>query len=82
MKFSKKLVIVIIVLISAFILAMMITYWCMGDVPEPLIAAVAAMATAEGGFLMLIKNTDTKHSDYEDFGQEDPEDNDKEENQE
>lgn len=78
MKFSKILVIVLVALVAAFVAAMTVTYWCMGDVPEPLITAVATMLTAEGGFLMLIKNSDTKHSFYQDFGQENPEEDEEE----
>ena len=61
MKFSKRIIVAILVLISLFVAVMTVTYWIMGDVPEALITAVATMVTAEGGFLMLIKNADTKH---------------------
>lgn len=61
MKFSKTIIVTLLILIVIFVSVMTITYWIMGDVPEPLITAVAAMVTAEGGFLMLIKNVDTKH---------------------
>lgn len=65
MRFSKRIIITMLVLIVLFVSAMTVTYWVMGDVPEPLITAVAAMVTAEGGFLMLIKNVDTKHKKEE-----------------
>lgn len=69
MKFSKCIVIILLILIVLFVSTMTVTYWVMGDVPEPLITAVAAMVTAEGGFLMLIKNVDTKHKN-DDFDNE------------
>ncbi len=65
MKFSKRIIIAIFVLVALFVAVMTVTYWIMRDVPEPLITAVSAMVTAEGGFLMLIKNVDTKHSKKE-----------------
>lgn len=61
MKFSKRIIVVLLVLIVLFVSTMTVTYWIMGDVPEPLITAVATMVTAESGFLMLIKNADTRH---------------------
>lgn len=61
MKFSKRIIVAMLALIVLFVSTMTVTYWVMGDVPEPLITAVAAMVTAEGGFLMLIKNADTRH---------------------
>lgn len=61
MKFSKRIIVILLVLIILFVSVMTVTYWIMGDVPEPLITAVATMVTAEGGFLMLIKNADTRH---------------------
>lgn len=63
MRFSKRIIIALLVLIVLFVSMMTVTYWVMGDVPEPLITAVAAMVTAEGGFLMLIKNVDSKYKD-------------------
>lgn len=63
MRFSKRIIIALLVLIVLFVSVMTVTYWVMGDVPEPLITAVAAMVTAESGFLMLIKNVDSKYKD-------------------
>ena len=65
MKFSKVLVVVLLSVIAAFFLAMMITYWVMGDVPEPLIDGFVTVVTSELLSLMLIKRSDNKYSHNE-----------------
>lgn len=65
MKFSKVLVVVLLSVIAAFFLAMMITYWVMGDVPEPLIDGFVTVVTSELLSLMLIKRSDNKYSQNE-----------------
>lgn len=61
MKFSKILIIVLLSVIAAFFLAMMITYWVMGDVPEPLISGFVTVVTSELLSLMLIKRSDNRY---------------------
>lgn len=75
MRFSKKIVVILLALIVIFVSTMTATYWVMGDVPESLISAVATMVTAESGFLMLIKNADTRHRSNDNCNDE-SEDND------
>lgn len=65
MKFSKILIIVMLAAIAAFFIAMMITYWVMGDVPEPLINGFVGICTSELISLMLIKRSDNKYSQSE-----------------
>ena len=65
MKFSKILIIVLLSVIAAFFLAMMVTYWVMGDVPEPLIDGFVTVATSELVSLMLIKRSDNRYSQDE-----------------
>ncbi|GEM_PF-6827491 len=79
MKFSKRIIITIFVFVALFVVAMTVTYWIMRDVPESLITAVSAMVTAEGGFLMLIKNVDTKHGKKDESETEESEENENDE---
>ena len=65
MKFSKILIIVLLTAIAVFFVAMMITYWCMGDVPEPLINGFTTVVTSELLSLMLIKRSDNRYSQDE-----------------
>ena len=60
LKFSKIIIVYVLVYAAAFTAACTVIYAIKGDEPVTLITAVFAFLGSEAGLLAWIKNTDTK----------------------
>ena len=57
-RFSKKVVVVMFVMITVFTVVMIVTYYVMGDVPDVLIENFFGFFKIEGGALSIITIAD------------------------
>lgn len=60
LKFSKIIVVYVLIYAAIFTAACLLLYFLKGDEPITLITAVFAFLGSEAGLLAWIKNTDTK----------------------
>ena len=69
-KFSKVIVVALLVTVLLFTVANMVIFCVVGAVPDALIAAFFAFVAGEAGVLGLIKHADTKYKKAETMGDE------------
>lgn len=63
LKFSKVVVVAVLLSVAAFTICMIAVYMLTGGVPDTLIASFYAFAGGEAGFLGLIRYGDSKYND-------------------
>lgn len=64
-KFSKVVIVALLVAVALFTVANMVIFCVIGSVPDALIAAFFAFVAGEAGVLGLIKHGDTKYQKNE-----------------
>lgn len=59
MRFSKKIIVTMFVTVFVFVTVMIVTFFCVGSVPDTLIEQFFAFFGVEGGALAIIKVGET-----------------------